>query len=98
MIGDNIIDLGCVGHCDIVNTDICIENAGTYYLEYDLDGVKRYVEITTGADAENLVFPAKEFPVNREIMMRVLDSDQKVLGDGEFNKIRFKTIIKLINE
>ena len=98
MIADSIIDLGCVGHCDIVNTDICIENAGTYYLEYELDGVNRYVKIITETDAEKLSFPANVFPANREIMMRILDSDQNVMGDGEFNKIRFKTIVKLINE
>ena len=96
MIADNIIDIGCVGHCDTVITDICIEKAGTYYIEYELDGVNRYIKIVTESDGEKLKIPVAEFPVDREIFFRLLDENQNVMTDSEFSEIRMNTKIKLI--
>jgi len=69
---DEILDLGCAGHCGNVEIeDIIIPTAGTYLIEYEYLNVKTYHEVEIENDNDPLVLNMFKFPVNQEILFRI---------------------------
>lgn len=92
---NEIINLGCTGHCGLVTTDFCIDIAGTYRIEYELYGVIRSVEIVIENDGDRLQIPLDKLPINKNVIFTLWDENNKILNLNGITKIQINTNLKL---
>jgi hypothetical protein len=83
---DQIVDLGCVGHCDPVALGSGLPN-GNYVVRALFGDTIRYIHTD-----ETLTINPATLPMNKEILLSVKDfDDERVLFDDmEYLKITFK--------
>lgn len=83
-----ILDLGCIGHCNTTIPGLPVPESGVYTLKYTVDNVDHLQAFEIENDNDEIPMAPNIMPVNREIIFQLLDPNGDVVEIQEFQYFR----------